>query len=118
MAQIEEDSKTNDITQLLLQEVTQKLKKQEDYVRNIAYQAENLYKNRQRELANCSCSIHTCSTIFIQDLHCYDKIRLEEFCQKYKQEKLDPSRMGIRLPPGTDPANLNDGLKSSLCTFR
>lgn len=104
----------------LTKEVEEKLLEQEEIVNFIASATEKLYKNRQREISDCVCSTHACSTdLSKSDLKCYDKIRLgEDYCHDYKQEKIDSSKLKIRLPPNTNPANLSDRLKSSICTFR
>lgn len=108
------------IKEQLLKEVEEKLKEQEEFVSYIASEAESLYKNRQGEINACECSMHACSTIFQKaNLGCYDKIRLNDgYCHDCKQEKIDPSKLCVRLPPGTDPSNLSNKLKSSICTFR
>lgn len=113
------EGSNNDTLAQISENINKNLKKQEDYVNHIASEAEKLYKNRQRELAHCQCSLHLCSTNFPSELKCYDKIRHDHaFCYKDTQEKIDPTRMGVILPPGTNPVNLTDRLKSSICTFK
>lgn len=102
---------TNDITKA-------NMEREEIFVDYMASEIEKLYQNRQNEIDKCQCSTHTCSTVFPKESKCQIKIRPVDFCYNDKEERIDPFSMGTRLPPGTDPENLSDKLKSSICTFR
>lgn len=103
---------------LALDKLIKNIEEQEEYMITIAMIVKEMYNNRREEIKNCTCSTHTC-TSKIEGLECKEKIRKSEnFCENYEEERIGLERAGVRLPPGTDPRNLSNELKWSICTFR
>lgn len=92
------------------------IESQEELVKDIAAHATELHAQRVQFLRSCECSKHACSNDFL-DAPCVTQFGTPGICE-VEGRRLDNTTSIFRTPPGTNPDDLSDTLKESICVYQ
>jgi len=95
------------------------IEQKEEIVRRLAASTAELHRTRAFAVANCECSVHSCAFEF-PGAKCYDILGgLPSLCgEECDGQLIDFNSTIVRMPPGTDPNDMDASLKESICTYK